>query len=128
MKIYGLLLPQRDLVRSEINPMSGSVSASVNRGSALSSPTSAGFIPKPRFRTIVIPPIAAASRLLTNPPMPYRTLLEKGILSSSAVSKCLLLFIEAQPICQTLPNLTALSIIVNDPYNDGAALCNENET
>ena len=39
-------------------------------GSAPSSPTSAGFIPRPRFSTISIRPIASASVLLTNAPNP----------------------------------------------------------
>ena len=50
--------------------MTGSMSASRRRGSAATSPTSAGFMPSPRLSTMSIPPMAAASRLLTNAPAP----------------------------------------------------------
>jgi hypothetical protein len=58
------------------------------RGSAPSSPTSAGFMPRPRLSTITMPPMAAASRLFTNAPMPYAILRGKEIRSAVAVGNC----------------------------------------
>ncbi len=67
-KMNGRRRPQRVWVLSEMYPMSGSVKASVSRGMAPRSPTRAGFMPRPRFSTIIMPPLAAASRLLAEGP------------------------------------------------------------
>ncbi len=66
----GRLRPHRVEALSERYPTRGSVKASVIRGIAPSKPTHAGFIPKPRFRMIIIPPLAVASRLFANAPDP----------------------------------------------------------
>ena len=50
--------------------MTGSVKASSRRGRAIKVPTTAGFMPSPKFKTMDIMPMAAAKRLLTKAPMP----------------------------------------------------------
>jgi hypothetical protein len=92
--MYGRRRPHRERVLSEMYPISGSVSASVRRGSAPSSPTNAGFIPSPRLRTIIIPPIAAAEQVVhERPGIPYATFFGKEMRSSGARQG------EAQRVC-----------------------------
>jgi len=69
--IRGLRLPHLVRKLSEMYPVIGSEIASTILGIAPANPTSAGFTPNPRFKTITICPIKADCAVFANAPTLY---------------------------------------------------------